>query len=695
MARCLLLAALTLLLMSCGGGDEKPPATATSTPTRSQGEAELPIHPDRPALYMVNSDGSGLRELIAGSDSVNFAVSADGTRVAATAGGAGRTKLTFFDGASGAQREEVRLDGWFTVQAWSPDGRWLALQSFSESTGAAGVDLYSIASREIAHVPVENGFFARWSSTGDAVFVWPTTPPQALYRVTVPSLQAAPFISDDQNYPPFAAAPDGATVAVGLFGTDSYTIALHDNAGLRQRDLVTFTDEAVLSGGHTLSWSPDGRRLAYGRLVLRTDRGVGADGSGVYVLDLQTGVSVQVTAPEEGVEGGVQWSPDGERLLVIRNICTSCDGTGQKVVLASADGSNEVALPGTESWQIAAAAWSPSGDRFAYSADALYVASADGGDVQKIAELPGVAYQPVAWTAADRIFLVRRGGFATTYAANADGSGLQVLGAGLAGLAPDGRTTVRSSDGNLVVFRPGEQPVTIPGPLIFAHEFSPDGERLAVNVRRNEEVRLEVLQPDGAVTVLARHQLIEGFRWSPAGKQIAFVADGAIWAVEAAGGGPRRLAIAPQLSALDWSPDGTQIVYGAQGAVFSVPADGKSEPVQRFVIDEQYFLPTELRWSPDGERVAFAGDRTLYTGTIATGEVTKVADMYVSGLAWSPDGTRFAFGGAPSGGVGQPPGVYIVDAVRVQLTQLTAALQFHRLLYWLTDGRIVFTSSGN
>ena len=67
-----------------------------------------------------------------------------------------------------------------------------------------------------------------------------------------------------------------------------------------------------------------------------------------------------------------------------------------------------MALPGTDEFRIGDASWSPDGERFAYSAEALYVADADGSNVQVLVDLPASGYQPFVWSSeGERIFFVR------------------------------------------------------------------------------------------------------------------------------------------------------------------------------------------------------------------------------------------------------------------------------------------------
>lgn len=127
----------------------------------------------------------------------------------------------------------------------------------------------------------------------------------------------------------------------------------------------------------------------------------------------------------------------------------------------------------------------------------------------------------------------------------------------------------------------------------------------------------------------------------------------AIWTVPlTTGGEPRKIAAgdAPEISARG------QLAYIQDGHVFTASLDGQGAPAHLF-FDRG--ADSDLRWSPDGSRLAFVSGR----GDHAFIGIFTAQDQPLLYLApstgrdlsprWSPDGTRIAFVRRP--GEGGPP----------------------------------------
>jgi Tol biopolymer transport system component len=174
-------------------------------------------------------------------------------------------------------------------------------------------------------------------------------------------------------------------------------------------------------------------------------------------------------------------------------------------------------------------------------------------------------------------------------------------------------------------------------------------------------------------------------RWSPDGRQIAFLRGGQLWTMKADGTAKRRLTTRAA-SGPSWSPDGRFLAFAslscsggpgvyrisatAVGATPQVlfPAGCRGEalpPEPPLTVTESGGLNERLRadntvaWSPDGSRVAFRGgdcestyDACLSVGTVTTGgERTMAAygggGRQNSGFAaipnWRSDGAKLAW----------------------------------------------------
>ena len=420
-------------------------------------------------------------------------------------------------------------------------------------------------------------------------------------------------------------------------------------------------------------------------------------GYGVYVIDVETGAARRLTEPTQGEDREVQWSPDGNRVLITRVVCTFCDSFGTKILLAAADGSDEATLPGTDEFRHGAAAWSPDGARFVYTADALYVADADGSNVRVLVDLPGSGYQPVVWsTDGERLFFVRRTALpSTTYAVRPDGSDIELLGTVVAAVTADGQSVALVRKDDLIIRGPQmEASVPIDG-TVFTVVFSPDGSRVAVSFQGEVGNQLAIVGVNGGLRRLDTHGSFSGLDWSPDGTQLSYSSQDGIWAMDVAEEQLRLIAPTPRCCrVLDWSADGAEIAFFDDGAVRAVRTDGSGEQRRLSAGDFDLFAPDELHWSPDGRHVAISGHQGLFVVAMETGETLHVADVAVRGFAWSPGGDRLVFGTSPNIDSALERGLYLVDVDGSKLIKLMqSAGLLYKVLDWLEDGRIVFSVS--
>ncbi|HXG88840.1 MAG TPA: prolyl oligopeptidase family serine peptidase [Vicinamibacterales bacterium] len=130
-------------------------------------------------------------------------------------------------------------------------------------------------------------------------------------------------------------------------------------------------------------------------------------------------------------------------------------------------------------------------------------------------------------------------------------------------------------------------------------------------------------------------------------------AEMAVWAVDVAPASssvtPRRLAQgnAPAVSSTG------QVAYLSRGAVWSTDAAGTDQATQLFTIRG---TARELRWSPDGTRLAFIsgrGDHSflgVYDGALKSLRYLDASIDLDANPTWSPDGTRIVFTRTPATG---------------------------------------------
>jgi Tol biopolymer transport system component len=203
-------------------------------------------------------------------------------------------------------------------------------------------------------------------------------------------------------------------------------------------------------------------------------------------------------------------------------------------------------------------------------------------------------------------------------------------------------------------------------------EWSPDGKLIAfsglVEGYKPYACNIHVMKPDGSeVRQITSHTTggASSPAWSNDSRTIAYYVfeDGVqhqIWTVDVASGQQRQIA-----------QDGISPVWTPEGRIVFEKNDS-SHPL--LVIDSNGGRPGEcglfedgdwsIRWSRDGDKVAFLRNRDIYMMDSGGDNLRRVrAGAEAAGLSWSPDGRQLAYyADRPEHGESRGKEVYVIDS---------------------------------
>ena len=295
--------------------------------------------------------------------------------------------------ASGGAAQPVRDTG----PAWSPDGRWLA---FTRGVSLdREPDVYAVPATGGRPVRVSRRAFApAWSRSGVL----------ALVRFVRCRDQKVPCESRAFGRNIFRAQEDVYVVSRPLAGT-------------RPRPLTRSPIDE-----ESPAWSPDGKRIAFVRIRhVRREGGPVRREPDVFVMTADATRARRLTfnaAPELGLS----WSPDGRRIVFARLLSAPPRESQFDLFVVNRDGTNQRRLTRTPEDGEATPAWSPDGRRIAFTEHAhggtphIVVMNADGTGHRELREGTHPAWSPNGKTIA-YTHVSARGG-SQIYVMNADGS---------------------------------------------------------------------------------------------------------------------------------------------------------------------------------------------------------------------------------------------------------------------------------
>jgi beta-lactamase regulating signal transducer with metallopeptidase domain/Tol biopolymer transport system component len=183
--------------------------------------------------------------------------------------------------------------------------------------------------------------------------------------------------------------------------------------------------------------------------------------------------------------------------------------------------------------------------------------------------------------------------------------------------------------------------------------WSPDGTRIAAPRGSEQGHELWVLFADGSTPVRIAQTpdgLATRLRWSPDGRMIAFNLSAPereiLQVIPWEGGTPKTVLTMPkgQAVAFGWAPDSKEIVAAYDGTISSLSLTGGGPRVIARLQEAGYESASWVCWSPDGQRLAFYGERVGEPGRLcllapSTGKIVPLesSPKKAWSFAWSPD----------------------------------------------------------
>ena len=517
---------------------------------------------------------------------------------------------------------------------WAPSGGRLAFMLDLDQAGYCTSHQLAVVNRDgSGFATIYDGSigYPKWSPDGQWIaFVAFRGPPGDDLCIIRPDGSDLRVIAGDVQAYGYSWSPDGRQVVFEKqtskgtgFELNLFTATVAGGA------LTQLTSSS--SSKYDPTWSRDGRYVAFSSSTR------GASGTGVAILDRQTG-SEQVV----GQGSAPAWSRDG-RLAFL--------GASNAGIMVVRPGSAaHVALRLGMAYDVRDLSWRPSGRGFVFRelvADGrshLFGVGQEGTGLRRLKALRTAAVEP-AWSPNGRLLAftrVRAQGSREIAVSRADGSHLRMLTHDPYGWdaqptwSPDGKRVafVRSTSWasyyegrSLYVARlAGGKARPLSSVKRPDHPaWSPDGQSIAVDGDRRSPmpgIRLIHLR-DGqleAVTHPSGDAVDRAATWSPSGAQLAFVRTypgefpyHETWVLTVATGAVQALSYRrytdPEADSLSWAPDGTAIaVAGSTGntgapAVLTIRPDGLGQPIVLWenpvpVLRHTARFPTGVAWRP-------------------------------------------------------------------------------------------------
>ena len=438
----------------------------------------------------------------------------------------------------------------------------------------------------------------------------------------------------------------------------------------------------------SVTWSPDGKRLATG----------GTEGS-VKIWDAVSGRNLEILRGHTGAVLSVVWSPDGRWVASAGQDRTVRLWDLEKGAVTTYTGHRQA---------VACLAWSPDAKRLASgSLDGTLKIwdPVSGTNLQTFAA--GNEVRSVSWSNDGTRVVAAGSGTLFKSWAIATGREIWTLPASTEGelravaWSPDGRQLATGGTDNSVSFRDAVSGTNLISfwdnhNVVLAVAWNPAGTRLASATLGDGRIAIRDIPAGGKVIRDFRGHLgsVHCVSWRPDGSQIASAsADGTvkIWDVINPDPSIHTLTQPDQVPALAWSPDGTKLATGSRRTAAWIW--DLSRGATPMATRGGYTTWTwSVAWNPTGTRLASAGTAGLELWDASTRAELwhdRNSGRELHAVVWNPDAKRIAAVGADSKLI-----VWEADTGR-QINSLALPPGRTACLAWSPDGRMLATGIGN